>query len=82
MIVLALQIAFILACLFWACTWLVQLGIPVISLLAKIVLVVLFTVFGSLVWIGWWIVNPKSASASLRQHEAQKRAMKEMGPSD
>ena len=68
---------FIIACLIWGGTWLIQIGAALIVLLFRAVVVIVtflahavVVLVGSAGWSIWWLFNRKAAMASLRKARA------------
>lgn len=77
MIAAVLSGAFVVACLIWFGTYIVQAGAVVVAFAVRLLWLVggaLFTVCAALVWCLWWLVNRRAAMASLRRaQEARER---------
>ena len=69
---------FVLACVVWFGTYVLQFAVVVGAVLFRIIFFILQMTFGVFMFIGWWIVSPKTAMASVRREEARRAAMKEM----
>lgn len=81
MIALVLGSVFVIACLIALVTYLLEgtawasiVAIKVFMVIGHLILIVLSAVFGSMVWMLWWIVAPKHAMAGLRKAQASQRA--------
>lgn len=81
MIALVLGAVFVAACLIWALLWSIQIGGSLIVILvrlfplaAKIILMIVVTIFGGIGWCLWFCVAPKPAMASLRKAQAEHKA--------
>lgn len=80
MIALVLGVVFVAACVIWALSWSIQIGGSIIvilfrtfPLLVKIILMIVVTLVGSVVWMAWFCVAPKRAMASLRKAQAEQK---------
>ncbi len=69
-----LTAVFVIACLIWGGTWLIQIGAALIVLLFRSVVIavtflwqVVVMLVGSAGWSIWWLFNRKAAMASLKK---------------